>query len=401
MTKVLMIAFYYEPMNNGGVQRIKYFYNKLKDMGYDTYLVTTSTGEDGEFENDHVFRCRCLMPTHHKVQWFIRRGLDACIRLTSVPYPRKYDWEKAVKKRLETLIPEINPDVCFVTYPPSNEFAIGNWIIEKYHLPVIADFRDGFLYGTVEPYITSGSKRRREKFTEFYSQIEHDIVHNSSAIITAGNIITQGYRDLYRDVSPDKFTTIRNGFDDAEVFTDESFEMNPKTTNIVFTGNLELSRRGYFSYLEPALRYICENHKNVSFYFAGDYTAYELSVFNEYKNIHRLPKQPRGVVIAAQRRADILLSVTGTEPFAINGKLHEYIFSDRPILNLGGGNEGEQIIKHTNAGITISNTDTKGITDFIDKVSNGEWEFKRRNLEQYTRKKGCETLAKIIDDCLE
>lgn len=401
MRKVLIIAFYYEPMNNGGVQRIKCFYNKLKDMGYDTYLLTTSTGEDGEYESDHVFRCRCLMQSHFKIQWFFRRGLDAFIRSLGIPYPRKYDWEKAVKKKLKTLIPGIKPDICFVTYPPSNEFAIGNWIIENYHLPVIADFRDGFLFGTVEPYITSGPKRRRKAFKKLYSQIERDIVKNSAAVITAGNTITEGYKSLYKEVNPEKFHTIRNGFDDEEVFIDESFEMNTDTTNIVFTGNLELSRLGYFSYLEPALRYICEKHKDVSFYFVGDYTPAEIRVFNEYKNIHRLPKQPRGVVIAAQRKADILLSVTGTEPFAINGKLHEYIFSNRPILNLGEANEAEQIINDTNSGITVRNTDKEEISDFIRKVTRNEIEFKRKNLEQYTRKKGCEELARIIDGCLD
>lgn len=401
MKRVLIIAFYYEPMNNGGVQRIKSFYTKLKSMGYDTYLVTTSTGEEGEVETDHIFRCRCLTPNHHKLRWFFRRGCDSLVRFFGVPYPRKYDWEESVKSRLKKLIPRINPDICLVTYPPSNEFAIGNWIIDNYQLPTIADFRDGFMYSTVEPYIISGPKRRRKVFEKYYSEIERNIIERSSAVITAGETITQAYRDMYYYIDSKKFHTIRNGFDDEEVFTDKPFEMNPLTTNIVFTGNLELSRVGYFSYLEPALRYICENAYDVSFYFVGDYTPYELRVFNEYGNIHRLPKQPRGVVIAAQRKADVLLSVTGTDPFAINGKLHEYIFSDKPILNLGVANEAERIIEHTNAGITLSNTSFDEILSFIESVSKSEISFERRHLDEYTRRRGCEKLARIIDECLK
>ena len=89
--------------------------------------------------------------------------------------------------------------------------------------------------------------------------------------------------------------------------------------------------------------------------------------------------------------------MTGDDPSGMTGKLFEYLFAKKPILNLGGNNVAAKIINETDSGKTIHPEEVKEVHQFINDVKNNQITFSHRNLSQYTRREQCKRLAQHLD----
>ena len=102
------------------------------------------------------------------------------------------------------------------------------------------------------------------------------------------------------------------------------------------------------------------------------------------------------MVVATQKRADALLLISGTQG-GTSGKLYEYLFAKKPILNIGGKNEVGEIINGEYFGSTYLINQKKEIGEFLDKLQKGKLNYKYGDLKQYSRKEQCRKLATFMN----
>ena len=97
-----------------------------------------------------------------------------------------------------------------------------------------------------------------------------------------------------------------------------------------------------------------------------------------------------------QRSVDALLLVTSDDPSGTSGKLFEYLFAKKPIINLGRQNAAERIISETDSGLSFFNKEIDRIIEYVHMLQNGKAEFRYRSLDKFTRVNQAKQLAEII-----
>ena len=135
----------------------------------------------------------------------------------------------------------------------------------------------------------------------------------------------------------------------------------------------------------------------MNFVFIGKYTEYEKKELKKCNNAYVYEAMDRKHIIPIQRNADMLLLITGDNPSGMTGKIFEYIFAGKPILNLGSDNIGQHILDETNTGRTFKPSDFQSISQYINDVKEGKHKLIPCNLERYTRKEQCRELAMTLD----
>lgn len=78
------------------------------------------------------------------ISWSKRfgRGMLSCIL---VPDASIWFW-RLIRKRIESLVEEVAPDVVLTTSPPHSNHDIGLWLSSRTNIPWVADFRDPYLF---------------------------------------------------------------------------------------------------------------------------------------------------------------------------------------------------------------------------------------------------------------
>ena len=294
-------------------------------------------------------------------------------------------WTKDVQENFDRVLNGISFDYIMASYPPIADLEIGEYLSERYDIPLIIDYRDGFLY---EPFkeITKQSKRYHKKARELERRISEKSVLNI--------VVNDSMKKYYETMYSTSVVKIENGFDDEEVFDESDTIDLPSGFNIVYTGSLSLSIGAVDMNIIQSL---IERNDDSNFVFIGSYTKNEMDVFSVYKNVYVYGKQSRDKIIPIQRRADLLLLCSGELEGGTSGKLFEYIFSGTPILNIGGKNDASVIIDNTHTGETFLGKDATKIREYILAVRSGEYSISPKDLEKYTRREQIKKLASVLD----
>lgn len=378
--KILIIAHYFPPDNNGGTERVKNFYYKLNDKNYETYVLTAlkkgHNKKQLQQEDNHIIRTKLMWVCFHAYYGFLLR-YKLNIRL--------FYWLAYFFTWLT--IKKIKPDICIASYPPFQDFDIGIMIKKMFGIKVIADFRDSLMYESFEVISNSNEKQKK-----IFWKLENDVAANSDFCITVVPQITDYLIEKYGV----KAYTIHNGFDDTEEINAEPLQLDEHSVNILYTGALGMSDTRRFQEVRACLEAVIQGNKEKKFYFLGDYTSEEKEALGKFENVIFLPKVPRQVAVATQRAADVLLMVSLNSAIGTTGKLFEYLFSGKSILNIGGMNNARRIIEETNSGASFFDTEVDKINVFLQTIKKGKCQFERQNLEQYTRREECKCLMNYI-----
>lgn len=384
---ILLIAYYYPPFNNGGVQRIVNFKKYLPQYGCNVTILTSDAVGSVEDEKD-VIRIRdkwqkymgtSILPIN-----FLFRAIKK-IRLYFGNILDHYDgWVEEVKNGIEPYIKNGMYDYVIASYPPVACLEVGKYINEKYGIPLIVDYRDGFFYNPFS-YILKLSSRCQKKMRSLESWMA------KNAVLQIG--VNQCILEYLDEIYPlSKNISVSNGFDDEEVIPYIDTNL-PEGFNIVYTGQLGLSR---MIYPIRTIARIIEINDGVNFIFMGDYSNEELDVLNLYSNVYIRSKASREYAINMQRQADMLLLISGEEKDGTSGKLYEYLFAKHPILNFGSDNIAGQIIINTDSGKTFTRETLHDIPSWIEDIKNNRLHYSYNNIKQYTRREECRYLAEMI-----
>jgi len=376
---ILIIAYYYPPVNSGGTMRPVQMGKHLPLLGHNISILTHSYKKDSvEPGNPQILRFRDISYNRDRVgickkmQWALLRGFTEILNKCGKYHSIYSWWKNRVIRNCEKIIEHTKPDAILATYPPVETLEIGVYLSKKYNIPLISDFRDGLIFEPIETKRMSQYKCIREK----YLQIEKEAISSSSAVTSIASPITGYYKETYRVPFAE---VISNAFDPNDLKDlpgDVAFDSSH--FNIVFTGRFSLSEESNIvDYFFHALRSILETKDptqafNIRVHLVGEYRADELAKLSDLieKNIvvlHGFVERKRA--LAFQKAADLLLIITLPDrSSSTSAKLFEYLFTGKPILSLTHKTVLEDIINETHTGWNVHPHQTEAIADLLWKI---------------------------------
>lgn len=291
--------------------------------------------------------------------------------------------------------------VVLASYSPIEALGLGAIASGKFKIPLILDFRDGFVFESLGRSGGLASLMRRI--------LEWVLVRRASLITTVSRPIVDHFERTYKNSRP---LLLPNGFD-PKLAT--KFEASGKPISELALGEMPASKIiiGHFGRVGAsdasrydslcrfvnAMREIPEAHR-YHVLFMGELTEIELKQLHRLPCSHsELPPGPRAIAHDAMRRSDVLLLITGGSTGCATGKIFEYMASGRPICQFSGAssNEAGKILAETGTGITFTPMDTTPavvLERFI--ASQGGLTRNQTEIDSYSRDKQAFKLQEMI-----
>lgn len=372
---ILLIAYYYPPINSGGTERPLKMAKYLPRFGHHVTVLTHTYDRrnTGDTTTLRIYDpgYNCYRKGVYKALWAsLRLGVEALNRLGC--YASIYSlWKHAVLNQAVHIMTSARPDVILATYPPVETLEIGLHLSRQYQIPLIADFRDGLLFEPIE-------QKRIQQYTciyQAYMQIEHAVAHTASPILTVSPPITEYFRKQYNCSST---LTIPNGFDPEDFeHLDQTVSFEPGKFHIVHTGRFGRSDSGckvapFFRALSQLVSEHPRFKTRLKLHLVGQIEKQEFEMIKDLINegiINYHGFQARQAALSFQVRADLLLLITTIDRKSVaTSKLFEYLCAGRPILGLTSQTYAETVIRSTGAGWTVHPEDEKGMYDLLYNI---------------------------------
>jgi glycosyltransferase involved in cell wall biosynthesis len=449
--KILIIAYYYPPIRTGGTLRPAQWGKYLSSLGHEVTILTYSY-EKNQTEPGNPRVLRFLDPSFNKsrtnlrkkCQWLILRSFTEILNILGIYHSIYSRWKQKVIKNSDTIIQQTQPDILIATYPPVETLEIGLHLAKKYHIPLIADFRDGLRFEPIEIKRINQYRCIRKK----YQKIEAAAAHQSAAITTVSQPIEDYFEETYQPKLSAVITNafdpedinqkllqgvqgapwhggpIKDGFVAEDVFDDFTYTCNlrlsplaeksppgQKYFNIVFTGRFFLSARNQrVDFFFDAVRLLLEKEKNlekkIKIHLVGEYCKEELQACKDL--IARGIVVDHGFVewsrsLAFQRAADVLLIITQPgRRSVVTAKIFEYLYAGKPILALTDKTALEDIIKETKTGWIVHPHQPGAIADLLGKIITDPTFYHSiqpdgEKIQQYSIKTQVEKLNRLLE----
>lgn len=404
MKKVLLIAYNYPPLNNGGVQRSLKFVKFLPQHGINVVVLTRSYSETNPENQNGVIRVpdSCLHGEDARIHLQCR-AVRKLSRLLGIYFSSYNMWRNKAIRLADDILSRVRPDLIMATFPPAAALEIGISFSKRANLPLIADFRDGLLF---EP---AGPGRVRRHVRAYYEKLENEVVNNSGAITTVSEPISQYFRERYNRKN---VLTIGNGFDP------DDFDNLPETTgvdrskfNIVYTGRLSLSDAGcdassFFDAFHELISKDDDIRRKARLHMIGRFTRREITMMKKLITSDVLIIRDiveKDEALACQKTADLLLLVTSiNRRSVITGKLFEYLCAGKPVLALTHNSACGRIIEETGVGWVVPPHDKPAINRTLHKIITdadfyGSASGDAGKIEKYSSSRQIEKLAGVIN----
>lgn len=373
--KIILIAYHYTNSDSTGALRPKAMAKYLPQFGVDVTISTYCPQRDAILFDGNIVAVRDLTrETIPLAIYYLWRIWLMALRFFRVYRGIHSHWKNTVLSNADQIVQYAKPDAIVATYPPIEAMEIGLALSEKYHIPLIADFRDGLLFEPLEE-----KSLRHLATTRHYQNVESKIAQLAHLIVTVSEPISAYFRERY---AHSNVMTLHNGFDPDDIAPDTSVELSAKTINFVHTGRLGASRIGTsgkrrgVDALAAALNGLLENTPSIEnkfqLHFVGHLLKEEkriLAPWVERGVVQLWGHQSRAKALAFQRKADVLLLITAPDKASIaTGKIFEYLAVGKPILALTRGTEAARIVLETGSGIVVDPDNAHEIAAAIEEM---------------------------------
>lgn len=423
---VLIIGYYYAPVENPGTRRLAAFARYLPQYGYRPVVLTTSSyGTCTDDDVRLIFRAPDILDA---ARWLARRvyrvqSADSGDRLSPIITP-----DSRLSRVLEhVLIPDIHIGwvpgavlrgrmllrsgafkVIFSSSPPPSAHLAALALKRLSGLPWVADLRDGW---TFEPpnaiTLNSPARLRIER------SLERAVALNADRIVTVNRVIADDLRRRY-PATTGRIAVVSNGYDSADLAGLQSYAKGERL-RIIHTGSLAYSRshttiNGFLAALERLHMQQSPVLADLDVRFVGRLSAAERDML--------IRTGCRGCVTvegplshrdALQRQfsADVLLLVTSASAASVTtSKLFEYLASGRPVLALTGRSAAAELIEELDAGIVVAPDDVDGICRAL-KWFHERWRSNKLPtrvdpcVQRFDRRNLTSELARMFDTLVE
>jgi glycosyltransferase involved in cell wall biosynthesis len=426
--KVLIITYYWPPSGGAGVQRWLKFSKYLPEFGWEPIILTvdpdfasypqTDTGLLDEISPDleiiytrssnRVFSAYKKITGKKEIPYggFVNESDPGLlIKFTRfirgnffLPDARK-GWNRYAYREAMKIIKERKLEFIITTSPPHSTQLIGLKIKKKLNIKWIADLRDPWtdVYYSGEMYQTSLTRKVNDL-------MEQKVLNGADRVIATCN----STRNLFRtkisgSQSPEKISTITNGFDPADF---KNLNIVPDKFTITYLGTF--ARNYDIDILIKAIDY-CTSKKvtRLTLCFIGKTDENIVKALQARENIslQLVPYVGHKKAMEFLARSAAFLLVIPSSKKAdemIPGKLFEYLASRRPIIAIGpSDSDVAEILKTTGAGRNFNRMEYIELGDYIISIwndfMNGRFETDPAGIEQYSRR----SLTSRINDLVK
>lgn len=432
MKKVLVITYYWPPSGGAGVQRWLKFTKYLRDYGWEPIIYTPENPEapaiDHSLEKDipegiQVIKTKIWEP-YAAYKRFVGRKKEDSIKggflsenkspsLTEkisvwirgnffIPDARRF-WIKPSVRFLADFLRRNPVDAMVSTGPPHSMHMIALGIKKKLNIPWLADFRDPWT--NIDFY----DDLMLTKFAhQKHIRSEREVLKTADKVVT----VSWNWAKDFEKLCSRRIDVVTNGYD-PEDFINLSDNSRSEKFVLCHIGSLNKDRNPIN--LWKALSMLTKEDEcfrsnlKISFIGQTDYSVFEsIKVFGLENFTEKIDYLPHQLAMERALRATVLLLPLNNTPNVdgiIPGKLFEYIASSRPILCIGPENgDSAKIIQECDAGFTcdFENTELMKLTlakyfyFFNSKI--GFPQFRKENLDNYSRKKLANKIANLLND---
>jgi glycosyltransferase involved in cell wall biosynthesis len=369
---ILLVAYYFPPINSAGSQRPVQIARWLRRYGH-TVSVLTHGHDQGTGTSPEIIRIHdpAYVRAHRGTRfwrWLFWRGLaemqNSLGRYASIFSP----WQREVLARAKEIHRVFRPDLIIATYPPLEGLEIGLELSQLWQIPLISDFRDGLLFQPIEEKRLRSHRCVRER----YAKTEATVAAASTRITAVTPVLQIYFHKAYPGC---QCKTIFNGYDPQEWLDLPVFSLPSGFLHIVHTGRFALSDSA--TDIRPFLAALRQAGRNAHLPIfrldlVGEYSRHERSLLKDLLDsgqavIH--PLAERQQTLAYQKAADLLLLIT--RPGVRSGiplKLFEYMFSGKPVLVLTDDMEIRRIVEGSGCGWCVSPLDELAITRLFTHI---------------------------------
>jgi len=408
--RVLLVAYYYPPLNTGGTIRPQKMAQYLPPLGHPVCVLTHTYGQT-DLSNGPVLRVKDTSYNRERQglkywQWLCLRVYTEIKNLLGRYHSIYSWWQEGVVRQAEQIMAIARPEVIIATYPPVETLQIGLYLSKRFGLPLVCDFRDGLLFEPIE-------QKRMNRYAcirERYAAIEAGAAAASAAVITIAGPIGDYFRKKY---GVKRVEVMATGFDRQD-FAGVSGQvcLDPAYFQVVFTGRFALSHEynpvGFFF---TAVRDLLEEQpalaRKLKLHLLGEYRAGELARLKDLIGegiieVHGFV--PRRLALAFQRAADVLLIITPSDrTSATSAKIFEYLATGKPILALTDGTVLAEIIRETGAGWLAHPEKPAEIKDMLGRLlSDRQFLLSlkpdRQAIERYSTASQMAKLGRLLDE---
>ncbi|MDN3389543.1 hypothetical protein [Pseudoalteromonas sp. APC 3691] len=296
----------------------------------------------------------------------------------------------SLERYLESQLNSNKNIVAMGSYSPIDALIASSNFSSKYNIPLIQDFRDGFLFESLG---------RKSKFLNVMrKKLETIACENSSLIMTVSNPLVDDFKLRYPN---NKVTLMHNGFDPddftGELKLDESDQL---VSRVFFTNKKVIGHFGRISasdasrweslktFLKTFSTLDCGMKSEYTLLFVGELENREVDLIKA-TDVDFIISQPveRGKAITYMSKCDYLLLLTGDSKGCATGKIFEYINAKKKIMCFTGvENEATKILKETSTGKGFVNQEIELEASFKEYILNSETlEPKKAELEKYNK----------------
>ncbi len=399
---VLMISYYFPPINTPGAFRSAKFAKYLPELGWNPFILTTkSTGRDDldqDFLNDNISPIFIKKLPSKDLNF---KGVSKVVASLPVFLSQGIFWKKQAIQSGLNIIRENDIDIIWSTAPPPICHYVGMKLKLRTGKPLVLDYRDPWTDNYYKKYPS-----KFHRFIDFY--IEKNVLKSADYVVgVSGHIIDK----ITNTFSYNRNSiVIPNGYDPDDF---KNIRKLPIINKITHLGDIYGKRVPVIINFFEELKYLEDKYpnlmSNIHFQFVGniDNSIIEYAIKNFKKiKIDFVGKKNHGESLEIMCQSSTLLLVL--EEINLNtlaSKIFEYLASNRPILVLGVSDEIYRITENLENVINITNfTGIKLLNFLTDEMTKREmqWEVDyysdRDNfLINYSRKKLTIELVKVLD----
>ena len=454
MKKVILIAFYFNQVNEIASKRLRALAKYLPQFGWEPIVIVPDLGfipkenddlncriiyteyEDmfGHFSNkfkksksvdskdsndsknskdskdskDPVeFNDEKLKDSTSFSNPIVSKAISMAGEVFAYPDGMKY-WHESALKEASKIMDDEEIDAIISSSWPITCHTIAKDLKEKHDIPWIADLRDLW---NLNPYVSHTFIREY-----FEKRLELKTFENADALTTTTDSAAETLSTLHPS---SKIVPILSGYDNDDFkFLEElvskrddfSTDLSDKL-KFIYAGSLYGGKRDP-SYLFEAIRQLEDENKldssKISIEFYGDSTGLE-EIANRYGLLGIVQiggKIAHEEVLKKQLNSDVLLLISWDnekEKMFIPGKIYEYFALKKPVLSIGY-KEGslKDLIEETKVGYHVSSLDsTKEVlldiyNEFIEK---GTVELRSDiNIEDYSMENMAKKFADLLNE---
>jgi glycosyltransferase involved in cell wall biosynthesis len=294
-----------------------------------------------------------------------------------------------------------NIEVVVTSSPPGTAGLIGLVLAVLTRVRLVTDLRD--------PWFFPHPEDQRSKLSDAIQRwIERRIMRHSAHVITTTDRYRALLRELYPEVSEDRFSTIQNGYDEEDFHVATSPKRNGIFT-MAYLGSFYFGRtprellialarlvdEGTFRPTDIEVRLIgAVRHAE------GESVARLASAngLGDCVTIH--DPVARAEALSEMVAADVLLLFAPDQPYCIPAKAFEYIRAGGRILCLAGPGATADLMTESGAGLVLEPGDVEGIASAIRELYREFKRGRRRSPNRHARYDR-QRLARRFSDVLQ